>query len=172
VVTHYALNKIVKGGQLGHIDSESQFYVVWRWSYGDAKVPADESFKLAQALGLEADTMWDRAGVLVKAGQNVQAMGIDKRIKIKDLGEREADSQPGSIIDVLHRMCAFREANEQMAMAEFLARSGHGRSESLWLVAQALSDILPDGDKEKQLLQSLLNQRDGLMELARDAKLF
>jgi adenine-specific DNA methylase len=68
LVTHYALNKIVKGGQVGHIDAESQFYVVWKWSYGDAKVPADEAFKLAQALGFDTDMMWDTTGVLDKSG--------------------------------------------------------------------------------------------------------
>ena len=41
-----------------------------------------------------------------------------------------------------------------------------------WLVAQADSEILPDGDREKQLMQSLLNQRDNLEEAAKDKKLF
>jgi hypothetical protein len=31
-------------------------------------------------------------------------------------------------------------------------------------VAQAVSEILPDGDKEKQLMQGLLNQREQLAE--------
>jgi len=170
LVTHYALSKIVKGGQLGHIDAESQFYVVWRWSYGSAKVPADEAFKLAQALGFDTEMMWDKTGVLEKAGQNVLAMPIDKRMKIKNLGEPKADGAPASLIDVLHRLCAFRDKGDATGAGEFLARSGHGRSESLWLVAQAISEILPDGDKEKQLLQGLLNQRDALQ--SGSAKLF
>src|ERR1017187_4961663 len=49
LVTNYALAKILKTTHAGNIDSETRFYVVWKWSYGDAKVPADESFKLAQA---------------------------------------------------------------------------------------------------------------------------
>jgi putative DNA methylase len=57
-------------------------------------------------------------------------------------------------------------------MTEFLARSRQGRNPSLWLVAQAISEILPDGDKEKQLMQGLLNQRDHLEEEARKGKLF
>ena len=31
-----------------------------------------------------------------------------------------------------------------------------------WLVAQAISEIVPDGDKENQRMQGLLNQRDKL----------
>ena len=93
-------------------------------------------------------------------------------MSIGNLGEPEADGSPGSVIDALHRMCSYRDKGDTIALTEFLSRSGHGRNETLWLVAQAISEILPDGDKEKQLLQGLLNQRDGIMEAARDAKLF
>jgi hypothetical protein len=49
-------------------------------------------------------------------------------------------------------------------MAEFLTRSGQAQNPALWLVAQAVSEILPDGDKEKQLMQGLLNQKEQLAE--------
>ena len=97
-----------------------------------------------------------------KAGENVQAVPIAKRMKIKDLGEPNTDSSAASLIDVLHRMCAFREKGDAVGMAEFLARSGQGKNTTLWLVAQAVSEILPDGAKEKQLMQGLLNQREKL----------
>jgi len=168
LVTHYALSKVIKGGQVGHIDSETQFYVVWKWSYGSGKVPADEAFTLAKALGLPTDTMWDKTGVLEKTGQNVLAAPVPKRLKVKALGEPAADGAPASIVDVLHRLCAFREKGDTGGAAEFLAHSGRARDQSLWLVAQALSEILPDGDKEKQLMQGLLNQRDALIDKASD----
>jgi adenine-specific DNA methylase len=172
LVTAYALTKIMKTTQTGTIDPESRFYVVWKWSYGDAKVPADESFKLAMAIGIATEEMWDRTGLLEKSGENVQAMPVSKRIKIKNLGDPSLDGAPASVIDVLHRMCAFREKGDTPGMAEFLGRSGHANNHSLWLVAQAVSEILPDGDKEKQLMQGLLNQRDGLEQAAREKKLF
>jgi adenine-specific DNA methylase len=172
LVTAYALNKIMKTTHTATIDAESQFYVIWKWSYGEAKVPADESFKLAQALGMDTELIWDRTGVLEKAGENVLAVPVAKRMKIKDLGEPNADNTPASIIDVLHRLCVFRDKNDIEGMTEFLARSGQGRNPSLWLVAQAVSEILPDGDKEKQLMQGLLNQRDQLEEAGRQQKLF
>ena len=172
IVTEYALSKVIRGGRTGTIDPETRFYVVWKWSYGDAKVPADESFKLAQALGIDTETMWDRTGVLNKAGQNVQSVEIEGRMRIKDLGEPATDCSPASIIDVLHRLCAFREQNDISGMGEFLARSGQARNQTLWLVTQAVSEILPDGDKEKQLMQGLLNQREGLEQAAREGRLF
>jgi adenine-specific DNA methylase len=160
IVTYYALSKILKTTHTSNIDPETRFYVVWRWSYGAAKVPADEAFKLAQALGMSTDIMWDRTGVLEKSGENVQAVVVEKRKKIKDLGEPSPIGTPASLIDVLHCLCAFREKGDTAGMAEFLARSGQGLNPALWLVAQAVSEILPDGDKEKQLMQGLLNQRD------------
>ncbi len=172
LVTAYALSKIMKTTQTANIDADSQFYVIWKWSYGEVKVPADESFKLAQALGMDTETMWDRTGILEKAGENVLAVPVAKRMKIKNLGEPKADTSPASIIDVLHRLCVFRDKNDTEGMTAFLARSGQGRNSNLWLVAQAVSEILPDGDKEKQLMQGLLNQRDQLEEAGRQGKLF
>jgi hypothetical protein len=56
-------------------------------------------------------------------------------------------------------MCVFREKGDTEGTAEFVARSGLARNHNLWLLAQAVSEILPDGDKEKQRMQGLLNQK-------------
>jgi hypothetical protein len=172
LVTNFALGKIMKTNQTTTIDPKSRFYVIWKWSYADVKVPADESFKLAQALGMATETIWDRTGVLEKAGENVQATPVAKRMKIKDLGDQNADGSPASLIDVLHRLCVFREKNDTDGMAQFLGRSGHGNSPNLWVLAQAISESLPDGDKEKQLMQGLLNQKERLEQLAEQGRLF
>jgi adenine-specific DNA methylase len=172
LVTGYALTKILHTTNTANIDPESRFYVVWKWSYGDAKVPADESFKLAQALGIDTELMWDKSGVLDKSGENVQAVPVARRMKLKTLGEPAADGAPVSLIDVLHRLCAFREKGDTPGMAQFLARSGQSRNPALWLIAQAISEILPDGEKEKQLMQGILNQQEGLEEATRQGELF
>ncbi len=179
IVTDYALSQILHGAKTGHgtsavlqIDSETRFYVLWKWSYGDGKVAADEAFKLSQALGIDTEEMWDRTGVLEKQGQNVQALTVAKRMRIKDLGEPNVDGSPATLIDTLHRCCAFRDKGDTGGLSEYLARSGHGRNEKLWTVAQAISEVLPDGDKEKQLLQGLLNQRDKIDEALAEERLF
>lgn len=45
-----------------------------------------------------------------------------------------------------------------MELEEVLA--GLGSLEAFWQVAQAISDSLPKGDKERQLLHGLLGRRD------------
>jgi len=172
IVTNYALTKILKTTHTAAIDAETRFYVVWKWSYGGERVPADEAFKMAKALGMSTNVMWDRTGVLEKSGENVAAVSVEKRKKIRDLGEPNPTGTPASLIDVLHRMCAFREKSDTQGMAQFLNRSGHANNHSLWLIAQAISEILPDGDKEKQLMQGLLNQKEGLVEATRQGELF
>jgi hypothetical protein len=79
-------------------------------------------------------------------------------------GGNEKSHSKTSLIDVLHRMCVFREKGDTEGMADFLTRSGQAQNPALWLVAQAVSEILPDGDKEKQLMQGLLNQKEQLAE--------
>ena len=49
---------------------------------------------------------------------------------------------------------------------------GHDRNAKLWTVAQAVSEVLADGDQEKQLLQGLLNQRDKIDEGLAEERLF
>ena len=57
-------------------------------------------------------------------------------------------------------------------LSECLARTAHGRNEKPWTVTQAISEVLPDDDKEKQLLQGLLNQRDKIDTAMLDERLF
>jgi diaminopimelate decarboxylase len=58
---------------------------------------------------------------------------------------------------------------------ELLEESGYGQKEVFWQVAQAISEILPHGDKEKQLLQGFLYGKQsyvGEQALGQQAQLF
>ena len=56
--------------------------------------------------------------------------------------------------------------------ADLRALSDYGLNEMRSRDAQAISEILPDGDKEKQLLQGRLNQRDKIDEAMAQGELF
>ena len=56
-------------------------------------------------------------------------------------------------------------------MAKCFAQIVYGHTEKRRTVAQAISEVLPDGDKEKQLLQGLLNQRDKVEEEMKEGRL-
>jgi putative DNA methylase len=60
------------------------------------------------------------------------------------------------MVDALHRACIYWERGERRQLKEHLAQT-YGANNIFWRVAQNIADVLPDGDKEKQLLQGLLN---------------
>ncbi len=60
------------------------------------------------------------------------------------------------MIDALHKALLYWEKGQKGKLAELLDESGYGRKEAFWQVAQAISEVLPQGDKEKQLLQGFL----------------
>jgi len=164
-VTDFALRRILQDQKVGAIDEISRFYLLWRWAYNGNKVPFDDARKMAQAMGAESDELMSRVNILTRSGENVELLGPLDRKKDKDLGEPYADGRPAPMIDVLHRLCLMWERGARAEMSEFLSRSGYAQDEHLWILAQAISEVLPDGDKEKQLLQGVLMGKDELSKV-------
>jgi len=63
------------------------------------------------------------------------------------------------MVDVLHRCLLLWEKNDRKAIGELLMQTGYGGKDIFWQVAQAISEVLPEGDKERQLLQGFLYGR-------------
>jgi putative DNA methylase len=66
-----------------------------------------------------------------------------------------------SMVDVLHASLLYWEQNNRKAITELLAGTGNQNNNAFWQVAQAISEVLPEGDKEKQMLQGFLYGREG-----------
>jgi hypothetical protein len=157
---HYSTGRGLGAGQdvslPAGVDAVTQFYLLWRWSYGRDLVPFDEARKLAQARGVDLEAL-ARAGrgapaLLKKSGEYVRLLGP----KDRDFGamRRATPGRTGEtsvLLDKLHQACLLWEQGKQ-ELEELL----HGTSEAFWLVAQALADVLPEGAKERQLLHGLL----------------
>jgi hypothetical protein len=169
IVSDYALAKVLHNGHIGAVDPATRFYVIWRWAYGSNKVPFDDGRVLAQALGAEIDDL--RKGINILRGRtNLRLWKVKARVqRNEDLGEPEG-GVPAPLVDVLQRACVLWAREERAALSEFLSRALMGRDEVFWSVAQSLSEILPDGDKEKQMLQGLLVSQDRL-DVSRQEKL-
>jgi hypothetical protein len=65
------------------------------------------------------------------------------------------------MIDALHYAVWLWDQNERKRLQDHLSAT-YGSSETFWQVAQAIAEVLPEGDKEKQLLQGLLYGRRSL----------
>lgn len=150
IVSEYALSRILKNVLLGGIDPDTRFYLLWRWAYNGAKIPFDEARKLANAVGVELTQQWDK-GVIKKDKEYIQVLGPKER-GVKFM-EKENHS---AMIDVLHVCLLWWEKNQRKKINNLLQTSGHIHNNAFWQISQSISDVLPPGDKEKQMLQGFL----------------
>jgi adenine-specific DNA methylase len=153
-VSEYALTKILKSSQLGDIDKETRFYLLWRWTYNSAVVHFDDARKLAQAVGVEVTEHWGN-GFIKKEKEFVSVSSARERGRMfLEKGKFQ------SIIDVLHACLLYWEQNNRKAISEILQEKGNLSNNVFWQVSQSISEVLPDGDKEKQMLQGFLYGRE------------
>ncbi|MCX8012513.1 MAG: DNA methylase, partial [Desulfobacterota bacterium] len=65
-----------------------------------------------------------------------------------------------NMIDVLHAGLLYWEKNKRKEISNLLEETGNLHNNAFWQVAQAISEVLPEGDKEKQMLQGFLYGRE------------
>ncbi|GAA6733608.1 DUF1156 domain-containing protein [Thermus oshimai] len=150
VVGEFALKRILEEGELGGVDLPARFYVLWRFAYNHARVKFDEARKLAQSVGIELSEYWDGRGFVQRQGGLVWVLGPKERGR--GFLERERHE---NMVDVLHKAVLLWEKGDRRGLEKLLSGSPFPQG-ALRKVAQAVVDVLPDGDKEKQLLQGLL----------------
>jgi len=152
VVSEYALEHILGSAELGGVDAETRFYLLWRWTYNNARVPFDEARKLATAVGTELTELWKSGNLVSKEKEYVRVLGPKDREKDSKFMRQERFN---TMVDALHRAILYWERSERQKLKEHLAQT-YGATDIFWRVAQHIAEVLPEGDKEKQLLQGLL----------------
>ena len=157
IATDYAVRQILQDGFAGEVSDLTRLYVLWRWNYGQARVPFDEGRKLAQSCGVDLAREWGRGGFVRKEKEFMRLLGPQQR-KLDDLEESR------ELIDVLHHVLRLWEKGRRQEMVQALAASGYGRSEAFYRVAQAVSETLPIESKEKKLLDGFLAGRERVRE--------
>ena len=157
IATDYAVRQILHNGFAGEISELTRLYVLWRWNYGEARVPFDEARKLAQSCGVDISQAWSRSGYVQKEKEFVRLLGPQNR-KLDDL----EDSR--DMIDMLHKTLLLWERGKRAEMIQALTERGYGTSEAFYRVAQAISETLPNESKEKKLLDGFLAGRERVQE--------
>jgi len=69
IVTDYAVKKILHNGIAGELSPLTRFYLLYRWTYGEAKVHFDDARKLAQSTGVDLEKEWNKG--FIKKGEGV-----------------------------------------------------------------------------------------------------
>jgi len=157
IATDYAVHQILHDGFASEISDLTRFYVLWRWNYGEARVPFDEARKLSQSCGLDLTREWGRGGFIRKDKEFIQVLGPQLR-------NPENLEDAHELIDVLHCVLLLWEKSQRTELVQTLVASGYGQSEAFYRVAQAISETLPNESKEKKLLDGFLAGRERVRE--------
>ncbi len=161
VVTDYAVHQILHNGIAEELSPLTRFYLLWRWSYGEARVHFDDARKLAQSTGVDIESEMGK-GFIKKEQEYVRVLGPQDR-KLENI----KDSQ--ELIDVLHKTLLLWKTGMKEEMKKLLANSGWGTKESFYRTAQAISETLPQESQEKKLLDGFLSGKDRIISEVRDS---
>jgi adenine-specific DNA methylase len=161
ITAHYALRRVLEevGGDeqtVRALDPITRFYLVWRWTFGGGKirVPFNDALLVARSEGVELKDL-ARADSIVRISSGM--------VKVVGPTERKGDKRFletlkfDSLIDTLHRAVIAWQSGDETTLQAML--SLRGNDETFWQVAQAIAEVLPEGDEERRLLFGLLQKR-------------
>ncbi|MCQ3980729.1 MAG: DNA methylase, partial [Anaerolineae bacterium] len=123
VSTDFLVNRLLKNASRESIDKEAQFYLTYRWTFLENKVPFDDARKIASAEGVDLEQLWGKGGFVRKTGADIEVLGPHKR------GEVEAVE---NMVDALHRACQLWERGRKADLTQLLAQTGYGQSGAFW----------------------------------------
>jgi adenine-specific DNA methylase len=153
VVSEFALERVLGSAQLSGLDAPTRFYLLYRWTYNHARVPFDEARKLAQSVGVELERLWGEGGLVQREKEYVRVPTPLQRAKSTNFTRK---TKFETMIDALHYAVWLWDQNERKRLLDHLLKT-YGSDEIFWQVAQAIAEVLPEGDEEKRLLQGLLH---------------
>ena len=157
ITTDYAVHQILHNGFAGEISNLTRFYVLYRWSYGEAKLHFDEARKLSTSANVALEKEWNRPGFIKKEKEFIRVLGPQDR-KFEDF------RNSSELVDVLHAVLLLWEKGRRNEMITLLNESGYGKSDAFYRVAQTISETLPNESKEKKLLDGFLSGKMRLQE--------
>ncbi len=167
ITAHYALRRVLEkvGGDantVGALDPQTRFYLVWRWTFGGGRisVPFDDALRVARAEGVELHDIAKGDGLVRISKNRVQVVGPVERRSDRKFMEQERFR---TLIDALHRAVIAWQGGEEVVLQQLLGR--YGNNEAFWQVAQAIAEVLPEGDRERQWLHGFCALRSRIMRL-------
>jgi len=161
LVTDYAVRQILHNGIAGELSPLTRFYLLWRWTYQEAKVEFDDARKLAQSAGIDLANEWNK-GFIIKDKEFIRVLGPQER-NLKELEDSK------ELIDVLHYVLLLWKEERREDMKKVLSDTGFGNKDAFYRVAQAISETLPNDSKEKKLLDGFLSGKEKLLREIKEA---
>ena len=151
VSTNFLARRLLKNAGQEAIDKEAQFYLTYRWTYLNNGVPFDDARKIASAQGVDLEKLGGSGGFIYKRGSKIWVRGPKKRGEVEEVE---------NMVDAMHKACQLWEQGRKAEITQVLGQSGYGQSGAFWQLCQAVAETLINGNKEKQLLEGLLIDRE------------
>jgi len=148
IVTNYAIRQVLHSEFTDEISQMTRFYILWRWAYGEAKVPFDDARKMAQSVGIDLENEWNK-GFITKDKEYIRVIGPDER-KIEELEDSH------ELIDILHHTLLLWRKNKKEDLETLLQDKGYSKSDMFKRIGQAISESLPIDSTEKKWLDGFL----------------
>ncbi len=167
IVINYAIKQILHNGISGQISPLTKFYLLYRYSYGQAKVHFDEARKLAQSVGIDLEKEWNK-GFIKKEKEFIKVLSPTER---KDYEDILKHLENADLIDILHLVLKLWEKGEKDELLKILAETNYGQSEVFYKVAQAISETLPVESKEKKLLDGFLTGKERIISAIKEGNI-
>jgi adenine-specific DNA methylase len=159
VVTDYTVRQILHNGIAGELSPLTKFYLLYRWTYQEAKVHFDDARKLAQSTGINLAKEWNK-GFIRKEKEFIRILGPQER-DLKEVKNNE-------LIDVLHQTLILWKEGKRKEMKKVLANSGWGNRDAFFRVAQAISETLHIESREKKFLDGFLSGKEKILSEMKD----
>ena len=152
-VVEYSLEQALKGVDAGAVDRETQFALLWRWTYGRQPVETGAARLLDKATGVELGEL-EREGLIARSdgAKKMLLLGPQERAGDLERLQRRAKSDHAPLIDAVHAAALLWRDNRREELGELLA----GKDDSMRQVAQALAGLLPEDSEERRLYLGLL----------------
>jgi len=155
-VAHHAMSALLGSGCVAALDDATLFYLTWRWSYGTADLPADEAYMLERAFDVDLGDLARPGGFVEKTKSTFALLGPQDRRDVR------LDPVQPRTIDVLHVAARLWDDGRRDELAALLSSTGVGNEPAFWAAANALAQVLPDGDRERTMLLGLAGNSDAL----------
>lgn len=147
VSTNFIVGKLLMNESSTSLDSESDFYLAFRWTYQDNTVEYDEARKLANASGINLEELWGQESFIHKDGSYIKVLGPKERVQI---------NEPKNMVDAMHKSVLLWEQGKKEEISKLLTKTGYGNNPAFKQFCQAVAESLINGNKEKQLLEGFL----------------
>jgi len=159
IVTDYVVRQVLHNGIAEELSPLTKFYILWRWTYGEKTVHFDDARKLAQGVGIDLASEWNRSFIR-KEKEFIRVLGPQDR-KVEELKKSD------ELIDVLHYTLLLWRDGKSEDLKNLLVETGLGTRDVFYRVAQTISQTLPNESREKKLLDGFLSGKERIITIIR-----